>query len=509
MGIFDTAASLQWGTSAYRGADYTRLSADRWRSVNHPDTEIQHALKPLRAASRDLFRNNPYAQGIGDAIADNVTGWEGIRCKPVVRDATGELIREVNWSIESAWAEWAAEYATVDGVEGLLETERLIDRSWAMDGEVFVRRHRGFDNPHGYAVELIDPDLLDEEFNESRSRTGREIVMGVEIDKYGRPLAYHFWTEHPDEIGFRRQRVRVPADEVAHWFIRQRPGQTRGYPLLTPALTRFEMVDGYEEAELVAARAGASKMGFIENTNADAAALHAQRKMMQAEQGKGDVRIRRKMAVATIDELDPGQQFVGFDPTHPSDAFDTFVKTILRGIARTAGMSYLTMTGDVGEANYSSMRAGLLPERDHWKVLQAVKSRRIHRHVYADWLPMARLTGALVLPSRPSSAYRAVEFRGRRWQWVDPAKDLDAAEREVKLGVNSRQRVASDRGLDYETIIDESAEDMAYARDASVYVGGVSTPPAARSGEPSGNGTNGNGNGSRVSSRLAPYGETT
>lgn len=499
MGVFETAASLQWGmTSAFKGAEVNRLYSDRWLQTNHPDTEIQYALRHLRASSRDLVRNNDYVAGAIEAVADNVIGWEGMMLRPQPPTLDGEIAREDRWAIETAWRDWRENHATVDGMESWFETERLIAKTWATDGEVFIRRHRGFDNPHGYAVEVLDADLLDEDFNEKRDRSGREIVMGVEIDRFGRPLAYHFWTEHPDELGFRRERVRVPAAEIAHYFIRYRPGQHRGYPLLTPALTTVEMIDGYTEAELVAARYHASKMGIVTNNDPEAIAAWAAKMSVQGDRGKGDFRQRIKIAPGTTHELAPGQGWESFDPTHPSDAFDPFLKALLRGVARAAGMSYLTLTGDVGEANYSSMRAGLVPERDHWRVLQNITERRVHRPIHADWHSMARLTGAI-----PDIDYRAV-FRGRRWQWVDPKNDLDATEGEIKLGIASRQEKAADRGRDYEEVVDENREDMEYARENGVYVGGLNTPAPRRS-DRSSNG-NGNGNGaSASSSRLAPY----
>lgn len=500
MSVFDTVAAMQWGASgAFRAAEPSRLYSDRWIQTNHPDTEIHYALRQLRASSRDLVRNNPYAAGAVEAVADNVIGWEGMMFRVMPPTLDGEIPRQVRWIIESAWRDWCDNHATADGMESWLETERLIAKTWATDGEVFIRRRRGFENPHGYAVEILDADLLDEEFNEKRDRTGREIVMGVEIDEFGRPLAYHMWTEHPDELGFRRKRERIPADEITHYFVRYRPGQHRGFPLLTPALTTVEMIDGYTEAELVAARHHASTMGMIVNKTPEAIAAYSERLRILTQQGKDAPRARIKMAPGLTHELAPGQEWQSHSPDHPNDAFDGFVKAMMRGVARAAGMSYLTLTGDVGEANYSSMRAGLVPERDHWKVLQNITERRVHRRVHDDWRAMARLTGRI-----PDIEYRA-EFRGRRWQWVDPKNDLEAAEGEIKLGIASRQEKAADRGRDYEHVIDESREDMEYAKENGVYVGGLNTPAARRSTDATPNG-NGNGNGASASrSRLAPY----
>jgi len=442
-------------------------------------------------------RNNPYAAGLVEAFADNVIGSEGIRCKPTNLLPSGEPNRKVNWEIERAWKDWGEEHATVDGMESWLETQRLITKSWVTDGEVFIRRRRGWDNPYGYAVELIDPDLLDEDFNEKRAQRGREIVMGVEIDEFGRPLAYHFWPEHPENLGARRDRVRVPASEVAHYFARYRAGQHRGFSLFAPVLTTVEMIDGLTEAELVASRYHASKMGLITNDSPEAIEAYATRLRMQNEDGKEPSPRRMKIAPGLIEELQPGQGFTGFDPTHPNDAFDPFLKTMNRGVARAFSMSYLTLTGDVGEANYSSMRAGLIPERDHWKVVQVMQAHRTNRPIYRDWLGMGLLTRALRLPSAVPSNYYAVEWRGRRWQWVDPSNDLEALEREIALGINSRQRGASDRGLDYETIIDETADDLDYAQKATVDVSGLGKkvqapgpvgPPPQEPGKGNGNG---------------------
>lgn len=88
--------------------------------------------------------------------------------------------------------------------------------------------------------------------------------MGVEMDANGRRRAYHFWKRHPTERGT-RELVRIPAGEIIHHYVRHRPGQTRGYALLAPVLTTVKMVDGLTEAELVASRLAAAKMGFIRN----------------------------------------------------------------------------------------------------------------------------------------------------------------------------------------------------------------------------------------------------
>ncbi len=60
----------------------------------------------------------------------------------------------------------------------------------------------------------------------------------------------------------------LSADEVLHLYIQERPGQTRGVTWFASALQRLHMLDGYENAELVRARASSALMGFITSLRA-------------------------------------------------------------------------------------------------------------------------------------------------------------------------------------------------------------------------------------------------
>ena len=90
---------------------------------------------------------------------------------------------------------------------------------------------------------------------DSRGNWRNEIRMGVEIDRWGRAVAFHVWSAHPSEPNGRdTDRIRVPADQMIHWFRPYRVGQTRGVPDFAPILLTIKMLSGYEEAELVASR---------------------------------------------------------------------------------------------------------------------------------------------------------------------------------------------------------------------------------------------------------------
>lgn len=467
--------------ASFAGARVSRLFLDWAVGATSPDRELQYNLRALRSRARDLVRNNDYAAAFVSELADNIIGAEGIRLRPMVKDASGKLEVQTNKGILEAWQDWGMpENATADQHESFVDLERLAVETWATDGEVFIRKLKGYDNAYGYALQMLDADLLDETFDRPPDDDGVEIRMGVEINRFGKPLAYHFWKRHPGDRWFaRNDRERIAAEEVRHLFIRRRPGQTRGYTLFAPVLSSMKMFDGLTEAELVASRMAAAKMGFIVNKTPEAIEAYAAKlkllsQRQPGEEGDGEEGETHMIGEpGVIDELAPGQEFEGFDPTHPNGAFAEFAKVILRGVSRALGTTYARFTGDLSDVNYSSMRQGELPVRDRYRALQRWWTIHFHRHTYRDWLSVALVSGKVRgVTTRLVDDVSAHEWKPRGWPAIDPAKEAGAIEQLLFLGLTSRTREAANRGENYEQIVDDLAEERRYAEERDVYIDG-------------------------------------
>lgn len=123
---------------------------------------------------------------------------------------------------------------------------------------------RGYNNPYGFALQFIEADHLDETFNREIRNDGR-IEMSVEMDRFRKPTAYHLLVKAPNG-GYLQpgnERIRVPASEIIHGYVVNRPAQVRGIPWAVSAMSRLHMLGAYEESELVAARVASAKMGFL------------------------------------------------------------------------------------------------------------------------------------------------------------------------------------------------------------------------------------------------------
>jgi lambda family phage portal protein len=459
---------------AFAGGTSAKLYADFMASILSPDSEVRGDIKLMRARARMLVRDNAHAAGYVRELANQVIGPNGIMLQAKIARKDGQPVKATNAEIERGWNEWAMpENCTADGHDSWLDVQQQIVRALPTDGEIILQKLPYFDNPFGFSVRFIDPDLLDEAYNRPAARGVNEIRMGVELNEWGRPVAYHFWNRHPSDMNAAPlRRVRVDASEIIHRFIRYRPNQTRGITWFAPVLLAFKMVDGYQEAELVAARAGAVKWAAWTAPDPEKAGID----MAKHDGGAKEM----QMATGTVDVGPPGYSLETFDPTHPTSAYGPFTKAIYRSIACGLGMAYTTLTGDLEAVNYSSIRAGLLSERDGYRTLQKWLAIQVCRPVYRDWLAMALLHSAISVDSRLASNYYAVVWRGRGWPWVDPSNDAAAFELLRKNGLTSRQRATAERGDDFEEVIDEIAHEEEYARTAGVDVSGSQSAAADR-----------------------------
>jgi lambda family phage portal protein len=314
---------------------------------------------------------------------------------------------------------------------------------------------------------MLDPDQLDHKLNREAAPGRNAIVMGVEIDPWGGPVAYYLHANHPSETSRTHRHVVVPADDMIHLFAAMRPKQVRGLTWFAPVVLDLRMLAGYREAELVAARAGASKVGFLKMTDPDARPLEED-ESDDAEDLAGRRQVVWEAEPGTIEQLPFGTEFQGWDPQHPNSGFDAFDKAILRGVAAATRISYMSLTGDLNGTTYGSGRMGMLAERQVFQKLQQRLVAHVHDRVYDRWLPEALISGQLALDSFNVDRYRARAWHPRPFPWIDPVKDIDAAAREVRMGINTLTRITAERGRDFAEMVRERAHEIALMEAAGV-----------------------------------------
>lgn len=441
----------------YTGANVGRLFNDFVQSSRSPDEEVKAALKILRDRCRDLARNNEYAKRFVNLCKTNVVGDRGVNIQVKARNDNGSFDVIGNDIIERAWVRWGRlGTCTVDGRMNWVDAQRMFIENLARDGEVLVRLVR-YPNDFGFAIEFIEPDLLDEQLNKVLEN-GNKIKMGVEMDGFNRPVAYHILSYHPGDTLYTfdgRKHIRIPAENMLHCYLQERAQQSRGVPPMAVAITGLKMLGGYREAELIAARVAAAKMGVITSPAGE---------LFSGDDTEG---VRTPIIDAepgTFHQLPAGFDIKMFDPTHPTSAFADFEKAILRGIASGLGLSYTSLANDLENVSYSSIRQGTLEDRENWKVLQDFLIQHFVEPVYRRWLMEVMDKKFINIPTiRFDKFAEATTFRAKGWQWVDPLKEINAAVVGLNNGILSMQDVANQYGRDVEETFSQIQADKEMA----------------------------------------------
>lgn len=448
------------GRRVFQAANHSRLNTGLFSSTTSGQQDTRVDLRTLRNRSRTAFRDSSIAKRYGGLFAENVVGEKGIVLQPRALLPDGELDRKLNAAHAAAWQEWAEEHCTVDGRLDWVDLLQARRRLEPMDGEVLVRIVDGADNPFGFALQLLDADQLDLDYNVERTGDQPMIRQGVEMNRWGRPVAYHIWEGHPSDSS-RGRRERVPAEDVLHDYMLWRPGTSRGIPWLHAALANLGMMEGYLEAELVAARTAAAKMGWVTGDDGDA---------------DEPVEVPMEAQPGTFGRLPKDWQLLEYDPQHPNAIMPAFVKANVRLFSVAGGVAYHSLSGDLEGVNYSSARIGELAQRDFFRMLQQREIRRFCRRVHRRWLRMAQVTGKFAFTAAQLPQLTNNRWLPRGFPWADPLADIQTAEREIKLGVNSRTAIAAERGNDIEELFEEIDGEQQLAEEYEVPIQGTDRP---------------------------------
>jgi lambda family phage portal protein len=261
------------------------------------------------------------------------------------------------------------------------------------------------------------------------------------------------------------RRTRIPASDILHKFlVHEDECQVRGVPWGHTAMLDLHMVKGYTDAEVVSARIGASKMGFFIPPAGDEFAGDVDENGNAPDKPE----LMTDVQPGVLDEIPPGYDFKTFDPQHPNSNVSAFVKVMLRSVAAGLDVAYTTLANDLEGVNFSSIRAGLLEERDIWRGLQAFMVMHFCRPVFQGWLKSAMLSGALNLRTRDYERLKEAKWMPRGWTWVDPLKDIQAAVMAINNGLGTRTKFDAENGEDFEEIVMTLAAEIKLAKEMGV-----------------------------------------
>jgi len=428
-----------------------------WAEITSLNRELQQGLVVLRDRSRGLSINNEFARRYLKLIKTNVVGPEGVQVSVQATNLDGSpdtFNDQVEWHFYK-WME--PENCTVTGDMDFVKVQELVLESVARDGECLVWFRRGTEfGPYCFQLQILDSDHLDPNYN-ATTTTGNEIIQGVEVNSYGRPIALWIWQNNPNDPIYKlnqaaNARIRLSTDDLRLLFDPERASQRRGLPWMTTAMIGLEHVVKFREATLISARLGASKQLYY----------------TQGEGQEFDDLEQDDMGNITM-ESNPGSHEVlprGWDVkpidfNAPTDKLGDFQKHVLRGVAASLGISYNSLAADLESVNYSSARFGGLEDQAQYRSIQRWFINAFVKPAYQEWLKVQLLTNywGLNIPMAKYDKFCSVNYRPRSYQSIDPLKDTNADIALIKAGLTSYTDVIAKRGGDAEAVFKQIAKD--------------------------------------------------
>ncbi|MDK4713000.1 phage portal protein [Rhizobium sp. CNPSo 4039] len=424
----------------YNSAGYGRRNKARFAPKTSANAEIGRALGTVRDRSREFVRNNWAGQRILDVLTSHVIG-AGIMTVPNTGsdriDNQYRLVRE----------EWE-ENSDIEGVLDYGAQQALQFRSMVEGGDAVLRMvprpFEGSSHPVPFRLQGLEGDQIDETRDINLVTPGQTqfVRLGIQIDDWGVRQGMYLWKAHPGEmvVGNIEPSALVDWHDVCHLYRPLRFGQLRGISWFAPILLTAQEIKDLMEAAIIQQRTQASFAGFLKR------APGASNVLAVKKDEKGD----------KVTRIEPGQiQDIGesdivFANPSSQSVFGDSYKAGLRAMAAGAGITYDQLTGDLTQANYSSLRAGKiefrrLVEQIQWQMVVPMVCRKVDRR----FLDMAIMSGKL--PNR-RNGYQ-VDHIMPAVEPIDPTKDLQADVTAVRAGRMSPQEFMSAWGRDWRKIV--------------------------------------------------------
>ena len=483
-------------SGSYTGARIDRAQLSRWMpTAGSANSDTIRDLRMLRARSRDQMRNAPVALGALNTTVGHVVG-TGLTYTPAI---DGDFLGLSDDQAE-AWQgdtkrrfnSWAAS-ADCDVARQLdfYGLQELAFRTFLESGDAFVltpRLARSGRTPR-LALQLIEADRV---CNPQLTFDSLSQIDGMEINpSTGEVIACQVARYHPGGTFMPGQGVnqwdrvvlRGPSTgrrNLLQIFKPLRPGQLRGVPWIAPILEPLKQLARWSDAELNAAVISGLMATFIKM---DPTAFD----MLYNEEAQDDIvatasKWSGEMESGKAINLLPGESIESPAPGRPNPAFDPFWNAMVRQIGMALEMPFEVLTMHF-QSSYSAARAALLMAWKSFRSKRDLLSKMLCQPVLELWLADEVAEGRIRAPGFFSdevvrAAWCASIWTGDGPGSIDPAKEVDAAQKRVDLGISTKQAesIAYD-GVDWEQKHEQRVKEINAEKRDGIYFPPAGTAP--------------------------------
>lgn len=432
------------------------------------DNLISQSLEKVRNRCRYEVRNNSYAEGIVETLANDCIG-----TGPRLQLNSSSI--EFNRQAELRWLEYGS-LCDLGGRMEIADLLRLDIRQLCESGESFTVISADPDRRGGIFTKIlaIESDRINSPLSNLLDDTIRQ---GIEVDAYGRPLFYYVQQQHPGSsttLGGYDQYDKIPAAQMIHLARIGRPGQTRAMPWLQPALPLFADLRSFTLATVKAANRAAGFSAIMKTdghlgTTDDVDALETI-----------DIEIDQMMT------LPSGWEMQQFKAEHPASTYQEFKHEILNEIGRCLNMPYNVTAANSSSYNYAS---GRLDWQVYYRAIVTIQSwiARIKlNRILRAWLNEAVLIPGYLPPPPPDLDINTSIVS---WYWpgtehVDPVKEATAEKIRLESGTLTYAAAYARQGKDWELELEQRARENEKIKMLGLSIGVPNNDSQKESNEP-------------------------
>ncbi len=412
----------------YDAAQTTPENAAHWSmaTVWDADREASPAVRSiLRSRARYESMNNPWLQGMIQTKAYDIIG-----TGPRLQVLTGR--EKLNNAIEADFTEWSSRI-------GLAEKMHTMRMAQARDGEAFAVLFCNDRLPGRFKLDLqlIEADCVASDYRSELFRENE--VDGIKYDAFGNPVSYNV-VPHPGSGTISISGVKVPAANMIHLFLPERPGQHRGVPEITAALPGLALLRRYTLAMVKKMETSANISGVIYTGDTG-----DEEEAEEAEAFRPFSLPRDAFAA-----LPKGYSLQSHSTTNPTDSQGSFALQVKTELARSLNLPKNVALGDSSDYNYASGRMDYQVYDKYLNVERMRIANTVLEPIMRAWLG----------EFWAQSSYRRVEPLEYIWFWdgrahVDPVKEANAEAQRLVNGTTTLAIECARQGYDWEQIQDQ------------------------------------------------------
>jgi len=484
---------MKYGYKGYgsAGASVRKRSTKGFTAVSgSPREDIDDNNYTLRQRGRLMYMGNAVASSAVKTHRTNTVGL-GLRLNPrpdmQVLGLTQEQATEWAHKVKREFQMWAGRKDACDatGLNDFYELQQMILTAWLTSGDVFAlvqQRDVTAMRPYGLRLRAVEADLVATPstaggLTGNRGKNpdnGNRIFDGVEVDKSGMVVAYHFRSTYPYESTtestvFKRIEARGAQSgmpNVLHLMNSERPDQYRGVSYLAPVIIPLLQLSRYTESELTAALIDSYFTAYVQTSTSDGdVPFNEVTPEEEGEEGISRDPNEYEMGPGQVNFLQPGENVVLADPKRPASGFPAFVEAICTQMGAALEIPREILLKQF-TASYSASRGALL---EAWKSFRMYRTWFINdfcNPVYELWLSEAVARGRVDAPGFFTDPLIRQAWLGAQWigpsqGQLDPVKEIEAEVLACQHGFSTHEDSAlringSDFGANVEQLAREA-----------------------------------------------------